>query len=117
VLLNETLFRSLPLVRGALESWRHDYNTDDPPPASLADPGRLRRHLQCLVTQRTLAGGKENAALPRPISMKKEKQGQLMLMDALGAPAKQRLYGRATPRAQIKHYRSGCRAGDRNTRR
>ena len=29
-LLNETLFRSLPHVRSALESWRHDYNTDRP---------------------------------------------------------------------------------------
>ena len=29
-LLNETLFRSLPHVRGALQSWRHDYNTDRP---------------------------------------------------------------------------------------
>jgi putative transposase len=29
-LLNETLFRSLPHVRGALQSWRHDYNTARP---------------------------------------------------------------------------------------
>ena len=29
-LLSETLFRSLPHVRGALQSWRHDYNTDRP---------------------------------------------------------------------------------------
>jgi putative transposase len=29
-LLNETLFRSLPHVRSALQSWRHDYNTDRP---------------------------------------------------------------------------------------
>jgi putative transposase len=29
-LLNETLFRSLPHVRSALEIWRHDYNTDRP---------------------------------------------------------------------------------------
>ena len=29
-LLNETLFRSLPHVRAALESWRHDYNTHRP---------------------------------------------------------------------------------------
>jgi len=28
--LNETLFRSLPHVRGALQSWRHDYNTNRP---------------------------------------------------------------------------------------
>ncbi len=29
-LLNETLFRSLPHVRSALEIWRHDYNNDRP---------------------------------------------------------------------------------------
>jgi len=29
-LLNETLFRSLPHVSAALESWRHDYNTHRP---------------------------------------------------------------------------------------
>ena len=29
-LLNETLFRSLPHARSALEGWRHDYNTDRP---------------------------------------------------------------------------------------
>src|SRR5215470_16230640 len=29
-LLNETLFRSLPHARAALEAWRHDYNTARP---------------------------------------------------------------------------------------
>ena len=29
-LLNETLFRSLPHARTALEDWRRDYNTDRP---------------------------------------------------------------------------------------
>ena len=28
--MNETLFRSLPHVRGALQSWRNDYNTNRP---------------------------------------------------------------------------------------
>ncbi len=29
-LLNETLFRSLPLTRAVLEAWRADYNTNRP---------------------------------------------------------------------------------------
>ena len=29
-LLNETLFRSLPHARAALEAWRHDYNEERP---------------------------------------------------------------------------------------
>ena len=47
-LLNETLFRSLPHARAALEGWRGDYNHPTSLAARLARPGRLCRHLhQC----------------------------------------------------------------------
>jgi putative transposase len=53
-LLNETLFRSLPHVRAALEAWRVDYNTERP-------HSRLG-----WMTPETYAAGRRSAALRSP---------------------------------------------------
>ena len=55
-LLNETLFRSLPHVRAALESWRVDYNTERP-------HSRLG-----WMTPETYAAARRSAALRSPDS-------------------------------------------------
>jgi putative transposase len=68
--LNETLFRSLPHARAALEAWRHDYNSERARIRAWAGAPRSPTRLACRHRVRTGTGRSRSLWAPRPVPLR-----------------------------------------------